>query len=339
MRKHIILSIIVLILCNSCETSHPQIKISGLTMGTTYNIKIISNNVVGENKDELKYQIDSILFSVNNQMSTYLFDSEISTFNSSESTAPFQISEEFSYVVERALHWSKTTEGAFDITLVPLLYLWGFGPGQQGGLRDVFPDDKTIQNRRNHMGYDKLFINKSYLQKTDPFIKIDLNAIAKGFGVDAVCVFLNSRGFNNYMVEVGGEVRCSGYNRKKESWMIAVENPESDNEINWAVPLNNMSMATSGDYRNYYEIDNERYSHEIDPRSGYPAQTKIASATVTAPNCVDADALATALIILGIDKAMQLIENTNSTEAFLIIRREKDVYETIRSSGMKIKEL
>ena len=121
--------------------------------------------------------------------------------------------------------------------------------------------------------------------------------------------------------------------------MIAVENPENDNEINWAVPLNNMSMATSGDYRNYYEIDNERYSHEIDPRSGYPAQTDIASATVVTSQCIDADALATALIILGIDKAIQLIEDTSNTEAFLIIRKDKDVYETIKSSGMKIKEL
>ena len=337
--KHILITIIVFIFCSSCESTHSQMEISGYTMGTTYNIKIISNNKDGEYKVELKKQIDSILISINNQMSTYLFNSEISTFNNKESTLPFQISDEFSYVIERALHWAKETNGAFDITLVPLLYLWGFGPGQKGGLNDVFPDEKTIENRKIHMGYDKLLINNSYLQKTDPFIKIDLNAIAKGFGVDAICSFLSSKGMNNYMVEIGGEVRCSGFNRKKGSWMIAVENPESDNEINWAVPLKNMSMATSGDYRNYYEIDNERYSHEIDPRSGYPAQTDIASATVVTSQCIDADALATALIILGIDKAIQLIEDTSNTEAFLIIRKDKDVYETIRSSGMKIKEL
>ena len=337
--KHIIITIIVFIFCSSCESTHHQIEISGLTMGTSYNVKIISNNREGQYKVELKEQIDSILISINNQMSTYLFNSEISTFNNKESTLPFQISDEFSYVIERSLHWAKETEGAFDITLVPLLYLWGFGPGQTGGLKDIFPDEKTIENRKIHMGYDKLFINKNYLEKTDPFIKIDLNAIAKGFGVDVICSFLNSKGMNNYMVEIGGEVRCSGYNRKKESWMIAVENPESDNEISWAVPLNNMSMATSGDYRNYYEIDNERYSHEIDPRSGYPAQTDIASATVVTSQCIDADALATALIIFGIDKAIQLIEDTSNTEAFLIIRKDKDTYETIKSSGMKIKEL
>ena len=121
--------------------------------------------------------------------------------------------------------------------------------------------------------------------------------------------------------------------------MIAIENPENNNKIKWAVSLKDVSMATSGDYRNYYEIDNERYSHEIDPRSGYPAQTNIASATVVAPNCVDADALATALIIMGIDKAMQLIEKTSNVEAFLIIRKDKESYETIKSSGMKIEAI
>jgi len=339
MKKNIIISLIIITLCNSCDITNHQIKLSGFTMGTTYNIKIISDNLGIQYKDKLSGQIDSILISINQQMSTYLYDSEISTFNNNESTAPFKISNEFSYVVGRALHWAKTTEGAFDITLVPLLYLWGFGPGQKGGLKDVFPDEKTINNRKIHMGYDKLSINNNFLQKKDPFIKIDLNAIAKGFGVDAICNFLNSKEINNYMVEIGGEVRCVGYNQNKKSWMIAIENPENNNKIKWAVSLNDVSMATSGDYRNYYEIDNERYSHEIDPRSGYPAQTNIASATVVAPNCVDADALATTLIILGIEKAIQLIENTNDTEAFLIIRKDKDSYETIKSSGMKIEVL
>ncbi|MEC9274625.1 MAG: FAD:protein FMN transferase [Candidatus Neomarinimicrobiota bacterium] len=339
MKKNIIISLIIITLCNSCDITNHQIKLSGFTMGTTYNIKIILDNLSVQYKNKLSGQIDSILISINQQMSTYLYDSEISTFNNNESTAPFKISNEFSYVVGRALHWAKTTEGAFDITLVPLLYLWGFGPGQKGGLKDVFPDEKIINNRKIHMGYDKLTINNNFLQKKDPFIKIDLNAIAKGFGVDAICNFLNSKGINNYMVEIGGEVRCVGYNQNKKSWMIAIENPENNNKIKWAVSLKDVSMATSGDYRNYYEIDNERYSHEIDPRSGYPAQTNIASATVVAPNCVDADALATTLIILGIEKAIQLIENTNDTEAFLIIRKDKDSYETIKSSGMKIEVL
>jgi len=342
MKNNIIINTAIIIFGLSCSESLYQIELSGLTMGTTYNVKIISNNIDSNYKKDLHNEIDSILDRINHQMSTYIYNSEISTFNNTESTEPFYISEEFSYVVKRALHWATTTEGAFDITLVPLLYLWGFGPGQKGGLTDVFPDEATIQKRKTHMGYDKLIISKNNLQKTDPYVKIDLNAIAKGFGVDAICSFLNSKGMKNYMVEIGGEVRCLGFNQKKKSWLIAIENPEinnSNNNVRWAVPLNNMSMATSGDYRNFYEIDNERYSHEIDPRSGYPAQTKIASATVIASSCIDADALATALIIMGIDKAMNLIEKTNNIEAFLIIRKDKEGYETIKSSGMKIEAI
>ena len=342
MKNNIIINTAIIIFGLSCSESLYQIELSGLTMGTTYNVKIISNNIDSNYKKDLHNEIDSILDRINHQMSTYIYNSEISTFNNAESTEPFYISEEFSYVVKRALHWATTTEGAFDITLVPLLYLWGFGPGQKGGLTDIFPDEATIQKRKTHMGYDKLIISKNNLQKTDPYVKIDLNAIAKGFGVDAVCSFLNSKGMKNYMVEIGGEVRCLGFNQKKKSWLIAIENPEinnSNNNVRWAVPLNNMSMATSGDYRNFYEINNERYSHEIDPRSGYPAQTKIASATVIASSCIDADALATALIIMGIDKAMNLIEKTNNIEAFLIIRKDKEGYETIKSSGMKIEEM
>jgi thiamine biosynthesis lipoprotein len=277
-------------------------------------------------------------------MSTYLFDSEITQFNNHESTSAFTVSKEFALVVERALYWSKLTDGAFDITLVPLLYLWGFGPGQASELGDVFPAKNVVQKRRKHVGYKKLKKNKYDLQKKDPFIKIDLNAIAKGFGVDAVYSFLESIGMNNIMVEIGGEVRTKGKNRKNEPWMIAVETPDLESSgnktISWALPLESKAMATSGDYKNYYEIDGIRYSHEIDPRTGYPAKTGIASATVVASNCMDADALATALIIMGAESGLQFIEKLDGVEAFLILRKGNDnKYRTIKSSGMKISAL
>jgi len=237
----------------------------------------------------------------------------------------------------------KLTDGAFDITIVPLLYLWGFGPGQASELGDIFPEEHEVQKRRTHVGYEKLTTNKYYLQKKDPFIKIDLNAIAKGFGVDAVYSFLESIGMNNIMVEIGGEVRTKGENRQNEPWMIAVETPDLESTgsktISWALPLESKAMATSGDYRNYYEIDGIRYSHEIDPRTGYPAQTGVASATVVATNCMDADALATALIIMGAESGLQFIEKLEGVEAFLILREGNDNYRTIKSSGMKISAL
>ena len=334
---------IILLWCISCSNQPSQIELSGLTMGTTYNIKIIpeKDNILSTKL--IKQKIDSVLISINYQMSTYLFDSEITQFNNHESTASFTVSNDFALVVERALHWSKLTDGAFDITLVPLLYLWGFGPGQASELGDIFPEETAVQKRRTHVGYKKLTTNKYYLQKKDPFIKIDLNAIAKGFGVDAIYSFLESIGMNNIMVEIGGEVRTKGKNRKNKPWMIAVETPDLESAgsktISWALPLESKAMATSGDYRNYYEIDGIRYSHEIDPRTGYPAQTGVASATVVATNCMDADALATALIIMGAESGLQFIEKLDGVEAFLILREGKDNYRTIKSSGMKISAL
>ena len=338
-------SIIFIILLGylSCSNQPSQIELSGFTMGTTYNIKIIPEKDSILSTKLIKQNIDSVLISVNYQMSTYLFDSEITQFNNHESTTSFTVSNDFSLVVERALHWSKLTDGAFDITIVPLLYLWGFGPGQASELGDIFPEEHAVQKRRTHVGYEKLTTNKYYLQKKDPFIKIDLNAIAKGFGVDAVYSFLESIGLNNIMVEIGGEVRTKGENRKNEPWMIAVETPDLESAgsktISWALPLESKAMATSGDYRNYYEIDGIRYSHEIDPRTGYPAQTGVASATVVATNCMDADALATALIIMGAESGLQFIEKLDGVEAFLILREGNDNYRTIKSSGMKISAL
>ena len=334
---------ILLLWSISCSNQPSQIELSGFTMGTTYNVKIIPGKHSVPSTKLIKQNIDSVLISVNYQMSTYLFDSEITQFNNHESTTSFTVSNDFSLVVERALHWSKLTDGAFDITIVPLLYLWGFGPGQASELGDIFPEEHAVQKRRTHVGYEKLTTNKYYLQKKDPFIKIDLNAIAKGFGVDAVYSFLESIGMNNIMVEIGGEVRTKGENRKNEPWMIAVETPDLESAgsktISWALPLESKAMATSGDYRNYYEIDGIRYSHEIDPRTGYPAQTGVASATVVATNCMDADALATALIIMGAESGLQFIEKLDGVEAFLILREGNDNYRTIKSSGMKISTL
>ena len=335
---------ILLLWCLSCSNQPSQIELSGFTMGTTYNIKIIPEKDSILSTKLIKQNIDSVLISVNYQMSTYLFDSEITQFNNHESTTSFTVSNDFSLVVERALHWSKLTDGAFDITIVPLLYLWGFGPGQASELGDIFPEEHAVQKRRTHVGYEKLTTNKYYLQKKDPFIKIDLNAIAKGFGVDAVYSFLESIGMNNIMVEIGGEVRTKGKNRKNKPWLIAVETPDLESygnkTISWTLPLESKAMATSGDYRNYYEIDGIIYSHEIDPRTGYPAKTGIASATVVASNCMDADALATALIIMGAESGLQFIEKLDGVEAFLILREGDDNnYRTIKSGGMKISAL
>ena len=281
-----------------------------------------------------------MLIEVNRQMSTYIPDSEISWFNRSESTEPITVGEEFYYVVNRALYWSRKSNGAFDITVFPLLYLWGFGPGDTG-VPDQFPDSSTINRRMSHVGYEKIRTEKSSIVKLDPYISIDLNAIAKGFGVDAVFDYLKSQNISDMMVEIGGEVRVKGKNLQAKQWAIAIERPklsaEREEGFDWVINLDNQAMATSGDYRNYFEIDGEIYSHEIDPRTGYPSQSGIASATVTAPTCTDADALATALMVMSITDGLELVESLPEVEAFLIIRETADRFRSQQSSGMNVR--
>ena len=305
-------------------------------MGTTFQIKYVASDGL-KNPTVLKAGVDSVLSEVNRQMSTYIPGSEISQFNRSESTEPIFVSKEFYYVVNRALYWSRKSNGAFDITVFPLLYLWGFGPGQTG-MPDQFPDSLSIHRRLSHVDYEKIRTEESSIVKLDPYISIDLNAIAKGFGVDAVFDYLKSQNIYDMMVEIGGEVRVIGRNAQDKIWAIAIEKPKLSADmgkgIDWVIDLNNQAMATSGDYRSYFEIDGNIYSHEIDPRTGYPSRTGVASATVIAPNCTDADALATALMLMPIADGLKLVDSIPKTEAFLMIRQPKNRFTYQQSSGM-----
>ena len=207
---------------------------------------------------------------------------------------------------------------------------------------DQFPDSSSIHRRLSHIGYEKIRTEKSSIVKLDPNISIDLNAIAKGFGVDAVFDYLESHNISDMMVEIGGEVRVKGQNSQGKLWAIAIERPKLSADLgegfDWVIDVDNQATATSGDYRNYFEIDGEIYSHEIDPRTGYPSRTGVNSATVTAPNCTDADALATALIIMGEKEGLQVVEAMDGVEAFLILREGRDQFRWVKSSGMKVRE-
>ena len=326
----------VIVLIGGCSIPSEPIRLEGFTMGTTYQVKYIPKSNV-KAPATIKVGIDSVLKEVNQQMSTYIPDSEISRFNRSESLKSISVSEEFHYVVKRGVYWAEKTNGAFDITVFPLLFLWGFGPGGQG-FPDVFPDSTAILKRLSHVGSKNLLIEDYTLKKLDKFISIDLNAIAKGFGVDAVYQYLISEQISDMMVEIGGEVRAKGNNHTFKPWTIAIERPTLSGEIveafDWILDLENEAMATSGDYRNYFEAGGQIYSHEIDPRTGYPSKTGIASATVTAPNCTDADAIATALMVMNVDEGMKLIEALPKVEAFLLLRDKSNQLTSLRSSGM-----
>ena len=341
MRRPLFLFTFFWILISSCEAPKREAVINGTTMGTTYQIKLVLQQDLGT-PQTLKVEIDSILAHVNRQMSLYQYGSEINIFNRSLSTEPFPVSEEVAFVVRRALHWSVVTDGAFDITIFPLLFLWGFGPGQETEPLTIFPDSAAVQKRLAHVGYGKMKVKKKTLIKNDPRVMVDLNAIAKGFGVDAVYEHLESQGVAHMMVEIGGEVRVRGKNKNNQFWIIAIERPhlsaDLERAFDWICEPEEGAVATSGDYRNFFEVDGELFSHEIDPRSGYPAKTKVASATITAPNCTDADALATALIIMGEKEGLQLVEAMDGVEAFLILREGRDQFRWVKSSGMKIRE-
>lgn len=309
-------------------------------MGTTYHITYRPPTSLFLGADALQAQIDSVLERVNRQMSTYRHDSEISAFNDWQSTAPFPVSREFAYVVAKAIHWSVATDGAFDITVFPLLFLWGFGPGQESSrFSYALPTPQEVTTRLAHVGYGKLKVQEDVLIKKDPLIRLDLNAIAKGFGVDAVFGYLRSLAITRMMVEIGGEVRANGENARGRPWAIAIEGPPSfPSAGEWVYELDNAAMATSGDYKNFFEVDGEIFSHEIDPRTGYPARTAVASATVIASDCTDADALATALMVMGEQRGLRLVETLDGVEAFLILREGKNGFRWTSSSGFQIRQ-
>lgn len=323
-----------------CARKPAEIVLAGKTMGTTYTVKIVPGDQQ-VNPESLQSGIDSVLVEINRQMSTYLEQSEISQFNRSQELTPFSVSPEFAAVVQRALEISALTKGAFDITVMPLVDLWGFGPRHSQDDQIWSPPKAAeIEIMLRQIGYDKLSVSNGTIRKAIPGLKLDVNAIAKGYGVDALANYLTRRGFNRYLIEIGGEVRCRGENPKGEPWLIGIDQPRLGSmpgaDIRTTIPLENNALATSGDYRNYFEYQGEYYSHAIDPRTGYPTQSEVASATVMAPTCMDADALATALMILGEKEGLNLIESLEEVEALIVLRNRDGQFRQRISSGMKL---
>ena len=272
--------------------------LAGATMGTSYTIRLIEIPK-GETAAKLKQAVDDALERVNDQMSTYRPESELSRFNASQSTDWFPVSQETATVVAEAQRVSEASNGAFDATVMPLVNLWSFGPEARP---DVVPSEEELAERRSHVGYEKLEVrlDPPALRKADPRMSVDLSAIAKGYGVDVVAELLDARGVQAYMVEIGGEVRTRGPKPDGDLWHIGIERPAANRRaVEMIVDLENDAMATSGDYRNYFEAGGKRYSHTIDPRTGRPIEHTLVSASVFAPTCMTADAYATTAMVLG----------------------------------------
>ncbi len=272
-------------------------KFTGLTMGTSYSV-LVNAESLPLPRQSLQAQFDAMLERVNGQMSTYLPESELSRINATNNNTWLPVSAPLMEVLLAARQISRQTQGAFDVTVAPLLELWGFAPGQDFTL----PEAAQITRALHRVGYEKLQLDTetSSLQKAHGNLSLELSAIAKGYAVDQLADYLEQLQVANYLVEIGGEIRARGVNDKHQPWQIGIEQPlAGQHQVRQVIRLHNMAMATSGDYRNFFEQDGRRYSHTIDPRNGYPVSHNLASVTVLHPAAMHADAWATALLVLG----------------------------------------
>ena len=317
-----------LFIISGCDKPVEQIHLYGPTMGTTYNVKYLPQKDA-PSREQFQREIDRLLEEVNDQMSTYRKDSELSRFNQSRSSDSFTVSSQTATVVKEAIRLNTLTMGALDVTVGPLVNLWGFGPEARP---EVVPSDTELAERKAMTGIEHLKVEGNSLQKDLPNLYVDLSTIAKGWGVDVVADYIQSQGIKNYMVEVGGEIRLKGHNREGVPWRIAIEKPDvNQRAVQEIIEPGNMAMATSGDYRNYFEREGIRYSHIIDPRTGRPIHNKVVSVTVLDKSCMTADGLATGLMVLGEEKGMQVAEKENIP--VLMIVKTDDGFKEFTSSA------
>ena len=294
-----------------------MIALSGSTMGTRYTVKLRALPPEVD-RDALQAEIDGILHRINGRMSTWDPDSELSRFNASASTDWVTMSSETVRVVGEALEVSRLTDGAFDVTVGPLVDLWGFGPGPRP---EVAPSSEQVAAAREQVGFRRLQLQEtgSALRKEHPQLRIDLSAIAKGYAVDQLAEHLERRGVADYMVEIGGEVRARGTHPRGTPWRIGIERPVAGGRsVYRVIQIDGRGLATSGDYRNFIEVDGRRLSHTIDPRTGRPVTHELASVTVMASSSMRADAIATGLLALGPEAAADLAEREKIAALFIL---------------------
>jgi len=310
------------------------IEFSGSTMGTTYSVKLVGADLTGQERTSLANQIDETLGQVDALMSTYDADSELSNFNRHRSPQPFRVSDETLAVFRVAQQVSEMSGGAFDITVGPLVAAWGFGASDRP---PEPPSPEELAKLRERVGYRKISLHPTdpWIVKLHPEIECDLSAIAKGYGVDRVAEALIARGHRNFLIEVGGELRAGGTKDDAQPWRVGIERPDAEIRTTERIlSLRDMALATSGDYRNYYEVDGTRISHTIDPREGRPIRHHLASVSVLHPEAIWADALATTLNVLGPEEGIAWAEE-NAIAALLLVRGPDGVFETLETAAFR----
>ena len=300
------ISILLLTACSSGV----RMEATGFTQGTTYSVIYYNNG------SDFQYQIDSLLLSFDRVLSTYQETSYISKWNRNEHV-PLEQPLLFKEVVRRASEINELSNGAFDITVSPLMKYWFENDWKVSQM-----DSAKVDSLMAFVGMENVVLDGQDYDKTNPLTQLDVNAIAQGYSVDVLARYLESEGIYNYLVEIGGEVRSKGSKPNEEPWNVGIDIPKEGNsesrELAMSVELNNKSLATSGNYRKFVEIDGVKYGHSLNPITGYPAKTDALSATIIADDCMTADALATACMVLGVEKSKSLISSQSNLDGILI---------------------
>lgn len=300
----LLLALILVLTLAACERPSEPITFSGATMGTVWTVRL-SSLPPGLSGPALRAEIEALLEQVNAEMSTYRADSVITAFNQAAAGEAVRLPAGFASVLIEALYWAEVTGGAFDPTAGPLVNLWGFGPPQR---RDDVPEAQAIEQTRARVGWERLdFVPERGTLIQPGGVFLDLSGIAKGWGVDVLAEHLIERGVAGFLVDIGGDLRTHGRRPDGRAWRVAIERPRPGvRELQDVLELGSVALATSGDYRNFFETEGRRFSHLIDPRTGFPVDHGTVSVTVVAERCVTADALATALSVLSIEEAWAL---------------------------------
>ncbi len=304
-----------------------EIKIDGYAQGSTYHITYIDKQ-----SRDFQAEIEKILADFDNSLSTYIPNSIISRINSNQKNVI--VDNYFITCFNKAKEVWQNTEGAFDPTVYPLVNAWGFGPGKKQKI-----EKSKIDSILKFVGFDLIKLKGNKVIKKDPRVALDFNAFAQGYSVDVVSEFLNSKGITSYIVEIGGEVYAKGKNVIGEFWKIGIEKPidnkDSENPLKAIVNLENLAIATSGNYRRFIIEDGVKYAHHLDPKTGYPTKNNLLSASIFAKDCITSDAYATGILVMGLDKSKVFLQSHPEIQAYLIYSDDQGNYQVFETPGLK----
>lgn len=324
-----IIALIITVLITGCKPQkYEYTKIAGFAQGTTYHITYENST-----KKDYTAAFDSILKAFDKSLSIYDSTSIISKINNN--IPDVEVDDWFIETFNKSKEVNELSDGAFDITVGPVVKAWGFGNGPEAK-----HDTAYIDSLLQFVGMDKVKLEGRKVTKSAPGVKLDVNALAQGYSVDIVCDFLDKEGIKNYLVEIGGEVKGKGINASNVQWRIGIDRPQDGNmipgnELQAILETNDKAIATSGNYRKFYIENGIKYSHTINPKTGFPARNTLLSATVVADDCITADALATSFMVMGVDKGKEFLSKLKGIDIYFIYSNDKGEYETYATDGLK----